>query len=315
VAPRPSRVTCGSICNGRKCREEDDPPEHQARSQLHVTGRYTGIYLRKICALPFRGGNQLHKFCSRNTRLPSQWAATKTDWQTAAPPRTVFLDGDTQAKRIMDPFPILCAGAFVSSVAGAVWALPSAFSPPSQYNPIRVSFSDVRARYGNHFERAMRMSEDAFHGLVGVLRPRLPRRGVSAEVRTALSLRYLGGGSYVDICAAFIVHPSTVYRALWDVVDAVNCSPGLALDFQLADCSRQQEDGERLQARRNSPFNSVIGALDGVAIEQEQSLPADVICVADYYSRKGFYALNVQAICDADYKFRWMSCKESRVSA
>ena len=49
--------------------------------------------------------------------------------------------------------------------------------------------------------------------------------------------------------------------------------------------------------------------LDGVAIEQEQPLPADVTCVADYYSRKGFYALNVQAICDADYKFRWMSCK------
>jgi len=34
-----------------------------------------------------------------------------------------------------------------------------------------------------------------------------------------------------------------------------------------------------------------------------------VKCVAEYYSRQGFYALNVQAICDADYKFRWMSCK------
>jgi len=45
----------------------------------------------------------------------------------------------------MDPFPILRAGAFVSSVADAVGALPSAFSPPSQYIPIRVSFSDVRA--------------------------------------------------------------------------------------------------------------------------------------------------------------------------
>ena len=32
-------------------------------------------------------------------------------------------------------------------------------------------------------------------------------------------------------------------------------------------------------------------------------------CVADYYSRQGLYALNVQAICDAEYKFRWMSCK------
>jgi len=75
----------------------------------------------------------------------------------------------------------------------------------------------------------MHMSEDAFLGLVGVLRPHLPPRGVSAECCTDLPLRYLGGGSYVDIC--------------------------------------------------------------------------------DVFSRKGFYVLNVQAICDAEYKFRWMSCK------
>ena len=89
----------------------------------------------------------------------------------------------------------------------------------------------------------------------------------------------------------------------------MNCSPGLALDLQLADCLRRQEDGARFQAQRNSPFNNAIGALEGAVIEQEQPLPADVTCVAEYFSRKGFYALNVQAICDADYKFRWMVCK------
>lgn len=50
------------------------------------------------------------------------------------------------------------------------------------------------------------------------------------------------------------------------------------------------------------------GALDEIAVEQEQPLATDVPCVADYYSRKGFYAFNVQAICDPDYKFRWMAC-------
>ena len=55
--------------------------------------------------------------------------------------------------------------------------------------------SDVRAGNGNHLERAVRMPEDAFHGLVGVLGPRLPRRSLYTEVRTALGLRYLGGWS------------------------------------------------------------------------------------------------------------------------
>jgi len=135
----------------------------------------------------------------------------------------------------MNPFPIPRAGAFVSSVAGSVGALLNAFSSLSHNKPIRVSVSDVRTRCGNHFESAMRMSEVAFHGFVGVVRPRPPHSGVSAEVRTALALRYMGGRSYVDIYAAFCAHSATVYRALWDVVDAVNCSPGLALDFQLAD--------------------------------------------------------------------------------
>jgi len=141
------------------------------------------------------------------------------------------------------------------------------------------------------------------------LRPRLPRRGLSAEVRTALALRYMGGGSYVDMCVAFGVHSASVYRAVWDVVDAVNSSPALALDFQVEDCTRRAAYAARFKAQRNSPFGNVIGALDGIAVHQEQPLATDVTCVADYYSRKGFYALNVQAICDADYKFRWMSCK------
>lgn len=196
----------------------------------------------------------------------------------------------------------------MTSVAGALHAHRGLFSDPFQYTSVSVPFSDVRARYGALFPRAMRMSDGAFDGLVALLRPLLPRRGLSAETRTALALRYLGGGSYVDICAAFGVHPASLYRAVWEVVDAVNSTSALALDFQVGNSTRRLAYAAGFQAGRNSPFSNVIGALDGVAIEQEQPLPSDVTCVADYYSRKGFYAFNVQAICDASYKFRWMSC-------
>jgi len=43
------------------------------------------------------------------------------------------------------------------------------------------------------------MSDGAFHAFLGILRPRLPRPGLFAEVRTALALRYMNGGSYVDM--------------------------------------------------------------------------------------------------------------------
>jgi len=209
----------------------------------------------------------------------------------------------------MDPSPIFRAGAFLTSVAGAEHSHSGLFSWSTPYTPNRVSFFYVRARYGARFERAMRMYDDACNGLVSVLRPRFSRRGLCAEARTAIALRYLGSGSYIDICAAFGVHTATVYRSLWDFVDAVNSSPALALDFQLADSTWRQAYAARFQSRRNSLFGNVVGALDGIAVEQEQPFASDVTCVADNNFLKGFYGFNVQAICDAEYKFRWMSCK------
>jgi len=48
----------------------------------------------------------------------------------------------------IDPFPILRAGAFVTSLAGAVHFSLSIFLSPTQYTTTRVSFSHVRSRYG-----------------------------------------------------------------------------------------------------------------------------------------------------------------------
>jgi len=48
------------------------------------------------------------------------------------------------------------------------------------------------------FELHMRMPLGAFCDLVDALRPRLSRLGVPPVVRTAIALRYFGGGSYID---------------------------------------------------------------------------------------------------------------------
>ena len=200
----------------------------------------------------------------------------------------------------MDPASILRYGQFVTTVGGAVYAQRGIFSPPRYHTPTRVSFADVQARYGRNFHRAKRMPLGAFCDLVDVLRPRLSRLGVPPDVRTAIVLRYLGGGSYIDIGAALGVHSATVYRTLWDVIDAVNSSPPLDLDYQLENSTRRRSYASDFQGCPSSPFENVCGALDGIAIEQEQPLSTDVPCVADYYSRKGFYALNTQAICDSD---------------
>jgi len=43
----------------------------------------------------------------------------------------------------------------------------------------------------------------------------------------------------------------------------------------------------------------VLGAIDGISVQQEQPLARDMPCVADNYSRKCFYVFNTQAVCNA----------------
>jgi len=112
----------------------------------------------------------------------------------------------------MDPFHILRVGVCVPSLAGVLRSSLSIFLSPTQKTTIRNHFSHVRVRHSPQFERAVRITDGAFHALVGIFRPRVPRRGLSAEFRTALSQRYIGGGSYVDMSSAFGVHSASAYN-------------------------------------------------------------------------------------------------------
>jgi len=159
----------------------------------------------------------------------------------------------------MDPSSLVRCGQFVKAVAGAVYSHKGIRSTRTYHPRRHVSFSDVQASYGLHYQRAMRMSADAFYDLVDRLRPRLSRRGVPPDVPTAISLRYLGGGSYLDICATLGVHTCTVYRSLLDFVDAVNSTPFLDLDFQLSSSPRRLTYASGFQSRRRSPFGNVWG--------------------------------------------------------
>jgi len=37
-----------------------------------------------------------------------------------------------------------------------------------------------------------------------------------------------------------------------------------------------------IQSSRKTPFDNVLGVIDGIAVQQEQTLAMDVPCVADY---------------------------------
>jgi hypothetical protein len=52
---------------------------------------------------------------------------------------------------------------------------------------------------------------------------------------------------------------------------------------------------------RNSPFYGVIGAIDGISVAIRAPSPSECPNLRSFFNRKGFVAINVQAVAGADY--------------
>jgi hypothetical protein len=129
---------------------------------------------------------------------------------------------------------------------------------------------------------------------------------ISGELKLAITIRMLAGGSYLDLMFGFSISRSTLYREFDNMIYWIN----QFFKFDLSGFLKNK-DVESLKSISNGfaeflggVFNGIIGALDGIAIRIKCPLEADGVAdPGGYWTRKQFYALNVQAICDSKKKF------------
>lgn len=174
-----------------------------------------------------------------------------------------------------------------------------------------------------HFERYFRISPQDFRAIAAAITPELRelerkrtqggRRGagfVEYDIRLAMMLRWLAGGSYLDIMYLYGVDcTSTFYNVLWDTLVRVDAAlPALSLESDLSDLGRCQTLASGFANRTSGWITGCIGALDGLLLQIEMP-PAWWLNRVKFLSRKGFFALNVQAVCDADRRFTYFSCE------
>ncbi len=133
--------------------------------------------------------------------------------------------------------------------------------------------------------------------------------GFTSKVRLAITLRFLAGASYVDLLDVWGIpasDPKKIYRIVYHIVDAVNAVlqlPGVPFGNK-EDAVRVSQSFSRLTQNK---FVGAIGAVDGflLALHDPKSAVKDS---AHYYSRKGFFALNLQVVCDGHRRVLWASC-------
>jgi len=126
---------------------------------------------------------------------------------------------------------------------------------------------------------------------------------ISGEVKLALTLRLLAGGSYLDLALLFEAVQSTVYYAFHDVIKNWILDDRLVkingLDY-VSDDIRMERVALEFLVGSNGLMAGCIGALDGwiVKIKRPTKTKDRVLNPPSFFSRKGYFAVNVQVIVD-----------------
>lgn len=186
----------------------------------------------------------------------------------------------------------------------------------------------------DHFRRMFRMTLDAFNALCTKIEKKIgaasfasekflcdltsARRElrndersiplISGEVKVAISIRILAGGSYLDLVPLFVVSSGWVFQIFEQFLNWILST----FEFPLVSWLRHRS-WDKLEMLANDfaeksdgIFYGPFGACDGLAVRIRCPSLQDVPDPGNYYCRKGFYALNVQAICDRRKRFLWV---------
>jgi hypothetical protein len=125
---------------------------------------------------------------------------------------------------------------------------------------------------------------------------------ISGEVKLAITLRMLAGGSYLDLGLIFGTGSTYPYTIFNNVITRWICKDDLVKISGLEYCNndvRMEAVARDFADGSNHLFSGCIGAIDGWIVKIRKPSKKDKVRnPKSFYSRKGFYAVSVQAIVD-----------------
>eukprot|EP01047_Picozoa_sp_COSAG01_P082761 COSAG01_NODE_17037_length_1183_cov_1.239852_1_plen_379_part_10 len=171
------------------------------------------------------------------------------------------------------------------------------------------------------FTRRYRIDKVGFQQMVAEITPYMPavrRKGaISNEIKLAMTLRWLAGGSYLDIADLHGVSEEAFYTHVWQVMEAIDTVKAYRFQLLRLLSSLNLEQGrspveplaEGFDAKTHGIVTGCIGAVDGIAIKLSAAALSDVPNAGSYYCRKGYHSLNFQVCCDAERRITWTSAQ------
>ncbi|CAM9931598.1 unnamed protein product, partial [Heterosigma akashiwo] len=170
------------------------------------------------------------------------------------------------------------------------------------------------------FRSTYRMSKASFDILLRKLEPSLNgrwcgrwhKREITSACKLAATLRYLAGGSAIDIRRCFGISKRYFYKVVRKTVDAINALDDQDLNiFFPRDHAAQMKIADGFKRKSgHGVMSGCAGCVDGLLVQIRLPRSTETNAASKYFS--GHYqmnGLNVQAMCDALLRFTWMSCK------
>jgi len=151
------------------------------------------------------------------------------------------------------------------------------------------------------FRKKYRVTKQIFENILNSITPLITtqyrfggRYQVPARLKLASTLRYLAGGSYLDISSIYSTSQRTFYNHRDLVMDAIiQC-------FPIVPPTRLEARDIAENFKQKSDLSCCVGAIDGLLIRVNQKRKDD-------YTRKGFPAVNLQGIAGPNGEFLYVN--------
>ena len=170
------------------------------------------------------------------------------------------------------------------------------------------------------FRRLYRMKESSFFKLLSYIRPNLHSNEVMSELRTGgkgvitpelalhCLLRWLSGGSYLDIRLCAGMSASYFYHTIYRCIDAILQAKELQITFPTTQEEIAASAEEFLGCSSHNIMEGCVAALDGMLLRIQTPATKETGNVKSYFSgHYQDYGINVQAACDSKCRFIYVS--------
>ena len=138
---------------------------------------------------------------------------------------------------------------------------------------------------------------------------------ISGEIKLAITLRLLAGASYLDLELVYKLKHQVIYNIFHQVLRDWICNDKVIQINFYNNCTNLEAMKETswhfANGTSSGKISGCIGAIDGLLIKMvAPSIAKDNISnVANFFSRKGFFAINTQVIVDKQKRILWHSIK------